>query len=105
MRAYVQGFDDFYEILLRGSGNEVARRILQALRARITYLRTLTANKATLARKRETLALMRDIAEAAARRDANEVSRRCAAFVERSAAYTLEVLSYEPVPTAPQQNG
>ncbi|HXX83604.1 MAG TPA: GntR family transcriptional regulator [Casimicrobiaceae bacterium] len=102
VRAYVQGFDDFYDVLLRGSGNEVARKILQGLHARITYLRTLTANKAPLARKRETVALMRAIAEAAAQRDAKEVSRRCGDFVERSAAYTLQVLSDEPVPTIAQ---
>jgi len=95
MRDYVKGFDDFYDVLLRGSGNEVARRILQALHARITYLRTVTATKASLARKRETVALMRGIAEAAAERDAKEVSRRCSEFVERSAAFSLQVLDDE----------
>lgn len=95
VRAHVQGLDEFYEALLRGSGNDVARRILQTLHARITYLRTITANKAPLARKRETLALMRGIVDAAAERDAKEVARRCAMFVERSAAYALEVLSAE----------
>jgi hypothetical protein len=43
---------------------------------------------------------MRGIAEAAARRDGEEVSRRCAVFVERSAAYTLQVLADDPVATA-----
>jgi GntR family transcriptional regulator, trigonelline degradation regulator len=104
VRAYVQGLDEFYDVLLRGSGNEVARRFLQMLHARITYLRTLTATKAQPARKRETLALMRGIADAAARRDAKEVSRRCAMFVERSAAFALQVLSAEPA-TAPAQGG
>ncbi|MEO8751046.1 MAG: GntR family transcriptional regulator [Casimicrobiaceae bacterium] len=105
VRAYVQGFDDFYDVLLRGSGNEVARKILQALHARITYLRTLTANKAPPARKRETVALMRGIAEAAAQRDAGEVSSRCVIFVKRSEAYTLQVLQDEPVAAAQQQSG
>jgi GntR family transcriptional regulator, trigonelline degradation regulator len=105
VRAYVQGFDAFYDVLLRGSGNEVARRILQTLHARITYLRTLTANKAQLNRKRETVALMRGIADAAAQRDAKEVARRCALFVERSAAYAQEVLSAETAAAAPPQNG
>jgi DNA-binding GntR family transcriptional regulator len=95
VRAHVQGLDEFYDVLLRGSGNHVARRILQTLHARITYLRTLTATKATLARKRETLALMRGIADAAAQRDAKEVSRRCATFVERSAEFALQVLNAE----------
>jgi DNA-binding GntR family transcriptional regulator len=104
VRAHVQGLDEFYDALLRGSGNEVARRILQGLHARITYLRTLTATKAPLARKRETLALMRAIAEAAARRDAKEVARRCAMFVERSADFALQVLKAEPA-AAPPQSG
>jgi hypothetical protein len=63
--------------------------------------RTLTATKAQPARKRETLALMRGIADAAARRDAKEVSRRCATFVERSAAFALQVLSAEPAAGPP----
>jgi DNA-binding GntR family transcriptional regulator len=102
VRAYVQGFDDFYDVLLRGSGNEVARKIVQGLHARITYLRTVTANKAPIARKRETVALMRGIAEAAAQRDAEQVSHRCAVFVQRSAAYSLQVLAEEPAANAAQ---
>ena len=95
VRAHVQGLDEFYDVLLRGSGNQVARRIVQTLHARITFLRTITSTKATLARKRETLALMRGIADAAAERDAREISRRCATFVERSAAFALQVLRAE----------
>jgi DNA-binding GntR family transcriptional regulator len=105
VRAYVQGFDEFYHVLLRGSGNEVARKILQTLHARITYLRTLTANKAPPARKRETLSLMRGIADAAGERDAKEVARRCAMFVERSATYALQVLSDESATATSQKSG
>ena len=104
VRAYVQGLEEFYDVLLRGSGNEVARRILQTLHARITYLRTVTAAQAQPARKRETLALMRAIADAAAQRDAKEIARRCATFVERSAAYALRVLDAESGTSARQRN-
>jgi DNA-binding GntR family transcriptional regulator len=97
-RSHVEALDDFYDVLLMGSGNEVARRFLQTLRARITYLRSLTAAKADPARKRETLRLMREIVEAAVRRDGDEVARRCAGFVERSAAFALQVLSAELAP-------
>ena len=103
VRAYVQGLEEFYDVLLRGSGNEVARRILQTLHARITYLRTITAAQAQPARKRETLALMRAIADAAAQRDAKEIARRCATFVERSAAYALQVLDTEAGSDAQQR--
>jgi len=101
VRGHVEALDDFYNVLLIGSGNEVARRFLQTLRVRITYLRSLTAAKADLARKRETLRLMREIVEAAGRRDGDKVARLCATFVERSAAFALQVLSAEPAPDAP----
>ena len=103
VRAYVQGLEEFYDVLLRGSGNQVARRILQTLHARITYLRTVTAAQAQPARKRETLALVRAIADAAAQRDAKEIARRCATFVERSAAYALQVLDTESGSSARQR--
>ena len=93
MTGYVQGLDAFYETLCTGSGNAVAQRILSTLHARITFLRTITSAKAGEARERETLSLMRGIAEAAQRRDGEEVSRRCRAFVTRSAEFALQVLA------------
>ena len=101
VRSHVEGLDAFYDALLRGSGNEVARRFVQTLRARITYLRSLTAAKADPARKRKTLALMRTMAAAAARRDGDEVAKRCATFVERSAQFALQVLRAEPAAEIP----
>jgi len=44
---------------------------------------------------------MREIVEAAARRDGDKVARLCATFVERSAAFALQVLSAETTPGAP----
>jgi len=95
IRDYVNALDRFYDVLLAGSGNAVAERILATLRARITYLRTITTARADPARRRETLELMRGIAEAALRRDGDAVARRCAAFVERSAAFAIAVLGEE----------
>jgi DNA-binding GntR family transcriptional regulator len=100
----VTALEEFYDALLPGSGNEVARRILQTLRARITYLGTLTAAKAQPARKRETRALTCAIADAAGQRNPKEIARRCATFVERSAAYALQVLNAEPASSLPQGN-
>lgn len=92
VRPYVAALDRFYEVLLKGSGNEVARRILGTLRARITYLRTVTTARAEPSRRLETLALMRAIVEAAERHDSEAMAQRCAAFVERSAQFALSVL-------------
>ena len=36
VRAYVSAYDRFYEVLLEGSGNKLAKRFLRTLRARIT---------------------------------------------------------------------
>jgi DNA-binding GntR family transcriptional regulator len=73
-------------------------RIVRTLRARISYLRGITTGQAETARQRETLGLMKDIAQAARRRDGQAVQRQCRAFVERSAAFALKVLN-EPSTT------
>ena len=90
--AYVQAFRDFYVVLLAGSGNAVAGRILDTLDARITYLRHLTTQRALLARQLRTVALLRGIFSAVQARDRALAARRCAAFVARSARFALEVL-------------
>lgn len=90
--AYVEAFRSFYAVLLAGSGNKVAHRILDTLDARITYLRHLTTQRAKLARQLRTVALLRGIFAAAQAHDAALVARRCAAFVARSARFALEVL-------------
>jgi DNA-binding GntR family transcriptional regulator len=92
--AYVEALDEFYDVMLRGARNEVARAVLQGLRARIRYLRGLTAEAAVgTGRERETQALMRKIVDAAVRRDATTMADRCRSFVERSAKFAIVVLS------------
>lgn len=95
---YVKALDGFYEALCAGSRNLVARRILHTLQGRMSYLRAVTTAKASASRERETVQLMREMAEAARRRDPLEVARRCRAFVERSATFAVEVLSEKAVP-------
>ncbi|MGH7069983.1 MAG: GntR family transcriptional regulator [Acetobacteraceae bacterium] len=98
--AYVGAFDAFYAVLCRGASNPLAHRILGTLNARITYLRTMTTAQASEARERETLALMRAIADAARRRASAEVARRCRDFVRRSQMFAMQVLA-ERSPPAP----
>lgn len=90
--SYVETLDMFYDVLLRGSGNEVAARILRPLRARINYLRAMTAAKADDARHDETVRLLRDIVDVACAHDADALAEKCEAFVERSAAFAIAVL-------------
>ncbi len=90
--AYVEAFRGFYAVLLSGSGNEIAQRILETLEARIIYLRHLTTQLAPQSRQLRTAALLRGIFTAVRRRTPDIAARRSAAFVERSAQFALEVL-------------
>jgi DNA-binding GntR family transcriptional regulator len=90
--AYVEAFRSFYAVLLAGSGNEIARQILEMLEARIAYLRHLTTQKAPQARQLRTAALFHGIFAAVQKRAPDLAERRCAAFVERSARFAMEVL-------------
>lgn len=90
---YVRALDEFYDVLLRGSGNDVARRVLRTLRARMNYLRTLTTRAADKAHKSESLLKMRLILDAMHDRDAEAAADRCREFVHRSASFAQEVLS------------
>jgi len=89
---YVRELDRFFDILIGGSGNEVARRVVRTLRARITLLRGITTWRADTAREQETVNLMRAIARDAERRDGDAIYAKCRAFVERSAAFAIKVL-------------
>jgi DNA-binding GntR family transcriptional regulator len=91
--AYVEAFHSFYDVLLARSGNEIARRILKTLEARITYLRYLTTQRATQTRQLRTVALLRGIYEAVAKRAPKEAAGRSGAFVRRSARFAFDVLA------------
>jgi len=62
------------------------------LEARIAWLRHLTTQKAPQARRLRTAALLRGIFTAVQKRAPDLAARRCAAFVERSARFAMEVL-------------
>ena len=90
--AYVRALDAFYEVLLRGAGNDVAQRVLRTLRARMNYLRALTARASDDAHRQASFDRMRKILEAARRRDAKATERACRDFVRGSAAFAAQVL-------------
>ena len=96
VRAYVSAYDRFYDVLLQGSDNELARRLLRTLRARITYLRTITTQQADTAYRKHTIELMGQILEAALARNGEHLARRCRSFVERSAKFANAVLRGKP---------
>ena len=93
---YVRALDAFFDTLIGGTRNEVAVRIVRTLRARISYLRGITTGRAEVARQRETLQLMKDIADCARRRDGVTIHLQCRTFIERSAAFAIKVLNEQP---------
>jgi len=95
---YVEALDRFYDTLLGGAGNDVARSLLRTLRARISYLRALTAESSDPEHELETLRMFRGIVEAATRRDSADIARRCKAMVERSAVYAVAILTEQGGP-------
>jgi GntR family transcriptional regulator, trigonelline degradation regulator len=90
--AYVEAYRAFYAVLLGGSGNAIARRIIETLEARITWLRHLTTQRAPRARQLRTAALLRGIYTAVEQRKPELAERRSAAFVARSEKFALEVM-------------
>jgi DNA-binding GntR family transcriptional regulator len=92
VRSSVEAYDRFYDVLLSGSRNDLARRFLRTLRARITFLRTITAQRAEPAYRQQTMHLMRQILEAALARNGEQLARRCRGFVDRSAEFADAVL-------------
>lgn len=102
--AYVEALDDVYRILLRGAGNDVAGQLIGALKGRIHLLRALTSKVEIGERRRETIALMGQIVDAATARRANETFGRCREFVERSAAFADELLAEQEAAKAENES-
>lgn len=90
--AYAFALDNFSDALMDGAGNEQARRLLNMLRARITYLRTITARAASVEQKNGTLGALNKIVDALKQRDADAAEEHCRAYVHRSASFALQLL-------------
>jgi DNA-binding GntR family transcriptional regulator len=89
-------YDAFYDVIMRGAKNEVARRLLQTLRGRMAFLRALTSIRAPDTRREDTIALLTDIVAAGRSRNGELMAERCRAFVLRSAAFADSVLAAGP---------
>lgn len=89
---YVRALDEFYDVLLSGAGNNVAKGVLRTLAARMNYLRVLTSQASDLEHKSKTHAQMREIVNATLRRDAAATAKHCRRLVERSADFAMQVL-------------
>lgn len=91
-RVHAQKLDAASDIIMEGADNAVLRQMASVLRARVTYLRTITARVAPPERRVETMARLRAILEALRARDGTHAATLIRAYIERSAAYAIEVL-------------
>lgn len=97
---HAAALDIFFETMIIGSGNDVAQQLLKSLRARITYLRTMTARASSLDQKHKTIATLRDLVDALVRRDADAAEKACRTIVMRSMAFAerfFQAQANEPV--------
>lgn len=89
---HARQLDEVSDAIMRGAGNDVALQINAVLRARITYLRTITSRSASAQRRTETMAMLHAIIEAFRNRDADLAEQLVRGYVDRSAKYGQEVL-------------
>ncbi|MGE3149013.1 MAG: GntR family transcriptional regulator [Pseudorhodoplanes sp.] len=88
--------DTFFETMIIGSANEVAQQLLKSLRARITYLRTMTARATSQEQRRNTINLLREIVDALAKRDADGAEKACRAMVMNSMKFAEHFFQTQP---------
>ncbi len=84
LQALVAAKDRFYEVLLGGCGNRMARAVLQSLHDRIACLRTLTLTQP--GRAVASVGEMRRILVAVEHADPQEAFRACVEHVQQAAA-------------------
>lgn len=82
--------DEFYEILLRGCGNETVYELLNTLHARVALLRATSLGRP--GRPVESVKEIRDIVSAIKGRDGELAARACERHVENAASVAIEAL-------------
>lgn len=91
-RLHAEKLDAVSDLIMDGARNEIMRQMASILRARVTYLRTVTSRVASAQRRLETMELLKGILNAFRARDADLAARLTRNYVERSAAFATSVL-------------
>jgi GntR family transcriptional regulator, trigonelline degradation regulator len=91
-RLHAEKLDAISDLIMEGARNEIMRQMASVLRARVTYLRTVTSRVASVERRRETMVLLKGILDAFRTRNSDLAERLTRAYVERSAAFATAVL-------------
>lgn len=91
-REHARDLDEVFQVITRGAGNDVTRQMASVLRTRVTYLRTITSRVASTDRRVESIRFLREIRVALKSRDADRAEGLIRGYVERSAAFAIDVL-------------
>jgi len=89
---YVTAINDFYDILLDGAQNNIAKSVIHNLFARINYLRIITSKKSSREYELQGVLNLKDIVTAASERDGDAMAKHCFEYVNRSSVFALQVL-------------
>jgi len=89
---YAHSLDAVSDAIMSGAGNDVARQMASVLRARITFLRTITARSASRDRRKSTFMMLYKILDAFKMRDAATAEDLTRQYVNRSAEFAQQVL-------------
>jgi len=90
IHAMLTAKDEFYDVLLEGSGNQAIRDTLDSLRARVRFMRATSLSQH--GRASETVAEIRDVVRAAEARDEEGMAAACEHHVNQAARTGLRGL-------------
>lgn len=89
---YAYRLDAVSDAIMSGACNDVARQMAAVLRARVTFLRTITARSASRERRKSTFTMLYQILDAFRTRDATAAENLARQYVNRSAEFAQQVL-------------
>lgn len=91
-RLHAEKLDAVSDFIMDCARNDVLRQMASVLRARVTYLRTVTSRVASVERRFESMELLKGILAAFRCRDEDLADHRMRSYIERSAAFAKTVL-------------
>lgn len=84
--------DQFFELLVEGADNLIAQKLMQTLRARISYLRARTTQLSSPDRLTLSIQRLEKLMEAIRSHDPDAAAAQCREIIRQSAAFAAEVI-------------
>lgn len=90
--AYRHATDQFFELLVEGAGNSIAQKLMQTLRARISYLRARTTQLSSPERLDMSIQRLESLLDVIRAHDPDAAAAQCREIIRQSAAFAAEVI-------------